>query len=662
MFEVFAPAQLTRFTPLIGSIARLVGWKQPPINKTTEQGAAGSAAPSNFASTLIGLRYERVAIISDVRRMLLDDPRIGKANRKFAREATRGGLRVTVTAKGGAKREARRAQDIIDQINRDCKVNGKLPGWAARLLADGDSFLQVVVQGDRIVHLKKMPTESMERMTDETDSFRDPAKAFRQFDIATQVTITDFALWQISHIRWNHDDGEQYGVSEYVQCRGVGRILQNSEMAQNIRRLTRAAPRYLHSIGTPEIPGTPVQVEAYKVANGMNSPADAFDPMRQTMDFFSNGMTSIERLGGDDKIHEIDDILHNQDVMMVGTATPKAIIGLGAEDINRDILQEQRKEYLKETSALSEALIDGLMPVYHLGLLLQGINPDSLDITALFSEATTDTAADRAGRVTSLRQNTIGTGKNAIPDPLISRRRSVMIIAEDTGITDVDAELAEIDQEQAEVRETMAADAKAMAEHAASLSIPPADGDPDDDDDEGDDDAPPAKGGKGGKGGKPIADAIRGGIVLAGYDPGTDPNPLQVACAVITRADGKILVARRSAGCRHPGEWEVPGGHIEPGETPIQAAVREVKEETGLDVAIISRSGAPFPLRHNGGRGILMHAVVIGGPLSLDLTEHDAVRWVALDELSQVKPVPPRMVSTVRRVLLDSRQMIAGKA
>jgi len=42
----------------------------------------------------------------------------------------------------------------------------------------------------------------------------------------------------------------------------------------------------------------------------------------------------------------------------------------------------------------------------------------------------------------------------------------------------------------------------------------------------------------------------------------------------------------------HPHEtptWAVPGGSIEPGETPEQAAVREAKEETGLDVRLLQR-------------------------------------------------------------------------
>jgi 8-oxo-dGTP diphosphatase len=62
---------------------------------------------------------------------------------------------------------------------------------------------------------------------------------------------------------------------------------------------------------------------------------------------------------------------------------------------------------------------------------------------------------------------------------------------------------------------------------------------------------------------------------------------VRVPCvgAVVRDESGRILVVRRA---RPPsqGLWSIPGGRVEPGETLAEAARREVREETGLDVDI----------------------------------------------------------------------------
>jgi len=62
-------------------------------------------------------------------------------------------------------------------------------------------------------------------------------------------------------------------------------------------------------------------------------------------------------------------------------------------------------------------------------------------------------------------------------------------------------------------------------------------------------------------------------------------NPItDVAVGVITRADGKVLLAERPTGKPKAGYWEFPGGKIESGENPAQALTRELHEELGIEV------------------------------------------------------------------------------
>jgi 8-oxo-dGTP diphosphatase len=62
---------------------------------------------------------------------------------------------------------------------------------------------------------------------------------------------------------------------------------------------------------------------------------------------------------------------------------------------------------------------------------------------------------------------------------------------------------------------------------------------------------------------------------------------LEVAAAVILRADGSFLIARRPEGKLYAGYWEFPGGKIEPGEPADAALARELHEELGIDARCI---------------------------------------------------------------------------
>jgi len=84
--------------------------------------------------------------------------------------------------------------------------------------------------------------------------------------------------------------------------------------------------------------------------------------------------------------------------------------------------------------------------------------------------------------------------------------------------------------------------------------------------------------------------------------------------------------------------WSLPKGHIEEGETPEQAAIREVQEETGIESEIARELGVIDFWFMAGGKRIhkTVHHYLFketGGHLSPQITEVDDVGWFPLDEI-----------------------------
>ena len=98
----------------------------------------------------------------------------------------------------------------------------------------------------------------------------------------------------------------------------------------------------------------------------------------------------------------------------------------------------------------------------------------------------------------------------------------------------------------------------------------------------------------------------------------------------------RCLVLRRASGTRCTGAWEVVHGHIEPGETPAEAAVREMEEETGLVPARlfnVSRVEAFYQHRTNEVALVPVFAAFVDAAAEASLgPEHDAAEWLTPDQ------------------------------
>ena len=111
----------------------------------------------------------------------------------------------------------------------------------------------------------------------------------------------------------------------------------------------------------------------------------------------------------------------------------------------------------------------------------------------------------------------------------------------------------------------------------------------------------------------------------------------QVVGAAVVR-DGRVLAARRTRPAPAAGRWEFPGGKVEPGETPEQALVREVREELGVEVAVRRWLDASAPIGSTLVLTVALADLLAG---TVTPTEHDAVRWLAADQLDDVDWLEP---------------------
>ena len=112
---------------------------------------------------------------------------------------------------------------------------------------------------------------------------------------------------------------------------------------------------------------------------------------------------------------------------------------------------------------------------------------------------------------------------------------------------------------------------------------------------------------------------------------------IEVVAAIIREGD-RFFATQRGYGDFKDG-WEFPGGKVEPGETPEEALVREIREELKTEICVdrfLCTVDEDYPKFH-----LRMHCYIcsiLSG--NLTLTEHEAARWLSWDELWNVDWLP----------------------
>lgn len=131
-------------------------------------------------------------------------------------------------------------------------------------------------------------------------------------------------------------------------------------------------------------------------------------------------------------------------------------------------------------------------------------------------------------------------------------------------------------------------------------------------------------------------------------------NKIVTVVSVTVIKDNEILLIKDSKPTAY-NKWNFPSGRIEQYEDILNAARREVKEETGLDVNLLHATGIYNFVSDSNDHVILFHFIgeIVGGTLRIDENEIIDSKWVTLNELRNLENSELRN-STVMKQMIEA--------
>jgi ADP-ribose pyrophosphatase YjhB (NUDIX family) len=126
--------------------------------------------------------------------------------------------------------------------------------------------------------------------------------------------------------------------------------------------------------------------------------------------------------------------------------------------------------------------------------------------------------------------------------------------------------------------------------------------------------------------------------------------------------DGRLLLVRR-ASRRGRGNWQLPGGFIEPDETIEQAVIREVQEEAGVITEVEGVLGLRSRYDPESGNGIYVILLLrlLRGMPEPDGREVDQAEFFTLERIRELTPLPPVNREIAERALASDRRLLLPK-
>ena len=126
--------------------------------------------------------------------------------------------------------------------------------------------------------------------------------------------------------------------------------------------------------------------------------------------------------------------------------------------------------------------------------------------------------------------------------------------------------------------------------------------------------------------------------------------PVRVVAAILRRDNRLLLCHRHPERAWYPDVWDLPGGHVEHGETPTEALARELREELAVDLQ--APLGLPFEELADTAAAFNMTIWLIdyaGAVVNHAPDEHDELRWVTSDEIAGLVLAHPSYVELLGR-------------
>jgi len=126
-----------------------------------------------------------------------------------------------------------------------------------------------------------------------------------------------------------------------------------------------------------------------------------------------------------------------------------------------------------------------------------------------------------------------------------------------------------------------------------------------------------------------------------------------VVAVILRRLEEVLLCHRAPTRQAYPDVWDFPGGHVEPGETLMDALRREVAEELGAELEGVD--GDPVLHRVDPQRGLDLTVWVSsrwrGEVSNLQPHEHDAIGWFGAAQVEQLRLAHPSCLTVLRNLL-----------